>query len=129
MQEFYINQHSNNPALRMELICDGRYDYKKSDLFNKSIQNADVTFSMKNIENGVLKISKAKAEIVIADNDGCETKHLLQYKWKDRDVKEKGVFHAWFEINFKSDIYEGGVNFPVGKLIVPIEEKLIVYIM
>ena len=29
MQEFYINQHSNNPALRMELICDGRYDYKK----------------------------------------------------------------------------------------------------
>jgi hypothetical protein len=112
----------------MELICDGRYDYKKSDLFNKSIQNADVTFSMKNMENGILKISKAKAEIVVSDS-GCETKHLLQYNWKERDVKEKGVYNAWFEINFKSDIYEDNVNFPVGKLIVPIEEELTVYIM
>ena len=32
MQEFFINKHSINPVLRMELICDGRYDYKKSYL-------------------------------------------------------------------------------------------------
>jgi hypothetical protein len=128
MQEFYIRQHSVNPVLRMELICDGRYDYKKSDLFNKSIQNADITFSMKNTENGILKISKAKSEIVVADS-GCETKHILQYSWKERDVKEKGVFEAWFEINFHDDIYEDGVSFPVGKFIIPIEEKLIVNIM
>ena len=129
MQEFYIKQFSNNPSLRMELICDGRYDYKKSDLFNKSIQNADVVFSMKNVENNIIKISKAKAEIAVSGDAGCEEKYLLQYTWKDRDVKEKGVYEGWFEIDFKSDIYEDGVNFPVGKLIVPIEDKLIINII
>lgn len=129
MQEFYINQHSVNPVLRMELICDGRYDYKKSDLFNKSIQNATVTFSMKNTSNDILKISKAKADIVVAADMACETKHLLQYTWKERDVKEKGVYEGWFEIIFNDDIYEENIIFPKGKLIVPIEDKLIINII
>lgn len=127
MQEFYINQHSVNPVLRMELICDGRYDYK-NDLLNKSLQNSDVTFSMKNIENDILKIAKAEAKIVESYDSGCETKYLLQYDWKERDVKETGVFKAWFEINFKGDLKEGNKSFPSGKLIVPIEETLIVHI-
>lgn len=129
MQEFYIRQQSINPVLRMELICDGRYDYKKSDLFNKSIQNADVTFSMRNTETNILKVSKARADIVMANEFGCETRHLLQYSWKERDVKEKGTFEGWFEIIFHDDIYEEGVDFPTGKLIVPIEDKLIINII
>ena len=129
MQEFFINKKSLNPVLRMELISDGRYDYKKSNLFNKSIQNADVTFSMENVDNGMLKISKAKAEIVESSDGGCETKYLLQYTWKERDVKDSGTFNGWFEINFKDDIYEDGVVFPVGNLIVPIEDKLIINII
>jgi hypothetical protein len=128
MQEFFINQHSLNPILRMELICDGRYDYKKTNIFNHSIQNADVTFSMKNIDNGILKISKSKAEIVVANNESCETKYLLQYKWKERDVKECGTYKAWFEINFHGDLYEEGVQHPSGNLIVPIENELIINI-
>jgi uncharacterized protein YbbK (DUF523 family) len=129
MQEFYIKQHSVNPVLRMELICDGRYDYKKSDLFNKSIQNADVTFSMRNTDTNILKVSKAKAEIVTANEFQCGIKHILQYSWKERDVKEKGIFEGWFEIVFHDDMYEEGVDFPVGKLIVPIEDKLIINII
>jgi hypothetical protein len=113
----------------MELICDGKYDYKKSDLFNKSIQNANVTFSMRNKSNNILKISKSKADIVVSNNSGCETKHLLQYTWKPRDVKELGTFEGWFEINFNGDIYEENKNFPTGNLIVPIEDKLIIHII
>ena len=41
MQEFYINQGSVNPTLRMELINDGRYDYKKTNIFNNSILYAN----------------------------------------------------------------------------------------
>ena len=129
MQEFYINQNSLNPVLRMELICDGKYDYKKTDIYNKSIQNADVTFSMKNINNGILKISKSKAEIVTVDNESCETKYLLQYTWKNRDVKEKGTYKAWFEIIFYDDLYEEDTVFPTGNLIVPIEEELIINVL
>lgn len=129
MQEFYIKQNSVNPVLRMELICDGRYDYKKSNLFNKAIQDATVTFSMRNIENNILKVSKSKAEIISTNNGSCEDKFLLQYSWNARDVKDKGSFEAWFEIKFNGDIYEENVIFPVGNLIVPIEDKLIIHIM
>lgn len=129
MQEFYINQNSVNPVLRMELIQDGKFDYKKSKLFNNSIQNATVTFSMKNIETNILKVSKSKADVVTSNNGGCETKLLLQYKWKERDVKEKGTYKAWFEIKFDGDIYEEGVEYPTGNLIVPIENELMVYVL
>lgn len=128
MQEFFINKGSLNPVLRMELICDGRYDYKKSLIYNNAIQNADVTFSMKNTSNDVLKVSKAKAEIVTATDTGCEEKNILQYIWKKRDINETGVFKGWFEIVFHGDIYEEGVQYPSGNLIVPIEDELIIYV-
>jgi hypothetical protein len=129
MQEFYINQNSVNPVLRMELTCDGRYDFKKSNIFNHSIQNADITFSMKNTENGILKISKNKAEVIQSNDDGCEEKYMIQYSWNKRDVREKGKYKGWFEINFKGDLYEGGVPHPNGNLIVPIEDELMIYIL
>lgn len=129
MQEFYINQNSLNPVLRMELIHDGKYDYKKFNTFNNAIQNADVTFSMKNIENDVIKISKSKADIVLSNNGGCEDKYLLQYSWTKRDVKEKGVYKGWFEISFNEDLYEDGVVYPKGNLIIPIENELMIYIL
>jgi hypothetical protein len=128
MQEFFINKGSVNPVLRMELVCDGRFDYKKSYIFNHAIEDASVTFSMINRENNQLKISKSKAEIVEVPTNGCETKHLLQYSWKPRDVKEAGTFKAWFEITFNGDIKEEGMKYPTGNLIVPIEEELIIYI-
>lgn len=128
MQEFFINQNSLNPVLRMELVCDGKYDYKKNYIYNNAIQNADVTFSMQNTYNGVLKISKSKAEIVTASDTGCETKQILQYKWKKRDVNEKGVYKGWFEINFNDDISEDGIEYPTGNLIIPIEDYLVIQI-
>lgn len=129
MQEFYINKNSLNPVLRLELISDGKFDFKKSDLFNKSIQNATVTFSMRNIENNILKISKASADIVLSNMSSCEPKYLLQYKWKERDVKEKGTYKGWFEIKFNGDLYEENKEHPSGNLIVPIKEELMVIIL
>lgn len=128
MQEFFINKNSVNPVLRMELISDGRFDYKKSYIYNNAIEDASVTFSMENRENGQLKVSKAKAEIIEISTNGCETKHVLQYAWKSRDVKESGSFKGWFEIKFNGDIKEDGIQYPTGNLIVPIEDELIIYI-
>ena len=128
MQEFFINKDSLNPVLRMELISDGKYDYKKSLIYNNAIQNASVTFSMRNIENGILKVSKAKAEVVTATDSGCESKNIIQYSWKKRDVNEAGTYKGWFEIKFNGDIYEDGIQYPSGNLIVPIEDELISHI-
>lgn len=123
MQEFFIMKGSVNPVLEMELINDGRYDFQKS-LLNDALQDSVVTFNMKSEETGILKISQAKANIVLANEDSCQERYILQYKWKERDVKQEGVFYGWFEIKFNGNLTSDGIEYPKGNLIVPIEEDL-----
>jgi hypothetical protein len=123
MQEFFINKGSINPVLEMELINDGRYDFQKS-LINEALQDSVVTFSMKDEETNLLKISNAKANVVLADENSCQERYILQYEWKERDVKTEGVYKGWFEIKFNGQLYSEGIKYPTGNLIVPIEEEL-----
>ena len=71
MQEFFINKGSVLPVLEMELVKDGRYDFHKS-LINDALQDSVVTFSMADEETGILKVAKAPADIVMADEDSCQ---------------------------------------------------------
>lgn len=128
MQYHYINQFSMNPPLRIELINDGKYDFMKAYEFNNAIQDADVTFSMRNVIDGKLKVSKATANIVLVDQNSCDERYILEYKWKKRDVNEKGQFIGRFEIIFNGDIKEEGIEYPKGNLIVPIVEELTIMI-
>ena len=127
-QEFFIRKGSVNPVLRMELIKDGRYDFKKS-MIDNAIQDSVVKFYMKDVETGLLKVAKADADIVLAQEEGCEEKYILQYKWKERDTKKEGTYEGWFEINFNGNLKEEGVDYPSGKMIVPIQEKLQILIL
>lgn len=128
MMEFIIKKGSVNPVLRMELIKDGRYDFKKS-MIDNAIQDSVVKFYMKDVETGLLKVAKADADIVLAQEEGCEEKYILQYKWKERDTKKEGTYEGWFEINFNGNLKEEGVDYPSGKMIVPIQEKLQIIIL
>lgn len=126
-QYFFINKNSELPYLRMELIDNGVDTYDK---FHYAIQNTDsVTFSMWDAENGVRKISNARADIVLDENSGCEERYLIEYKWNKRDVDEPGTYKGLFKINFNGNIYKEGVSFPSGTLIMPIEEDLIITVM
>ena len=127
-QYFEIKKNSTLPSLMVNLIDDGTYDFCRRDIYNNAIQNADITFSMKD-ENGILKISKAKASIVKCCDCNCTESYSIEYKWNKRDTKEAGVFDAFFEINFKNDLYEEGVSYPEGNLIMPIHEQLKIHIL
>ena len=127
-QYFEIKKNSTLPSLMVNLIDDGTYDFCRRDIYNNAIQNADITFSMKD-ENGILKISKAKAGIVKCCDCNCTESYSIEYKWNKRDTKEAGVFDAFFEINFKNDLYEEGVSYPEGNLIMPIHEQLKIHIL
>jgi hypothetical protein len=83
---------------------------------------------MRNVDTEILKISNAKCNIVLADNTGCEEKYVIEYKWKERDTKEAGIFQGWFTIDFNGNITENEIDYPEGRLIVPISEDLIIYI-
>lgn len=128
MMEFIIKKGSVNPVLRMELIKDGRYDFKKS-MIDNAIQDSVVKFYMKDVETDLLKVAKADADIVLAQEEGCEEKYILQYKWKERDTKKEGIYEGWFEINFNGNLKEEGVDYPSGKMIVPTQEKLQIIIL
>ena len=128
MQEFSVRAGANYPALRMELIEDGRYDFHKAKI-NNALQDSDVVFSMKDIETGILKVSKAKAVIKNADTEGCEDKYVVEYDWQTRDTAKPGIYEGWFDIDFKGDVVEAGVDYPsAGKLRVPVTEDLLIYV-
>lgn len=127
MQEFFIIKGSTNPVLEMELIDDGRYDFRKS-IFTDALQDSVVTFNMRDNETGVMKISKAKANVVMAAEDTCENKYVLQYKWKERDVNRVGTYQGWFDISFNGNIVSDGIDYPTGNLKVPIEESLLIIV-
>ena len=127
-QDFYINNNSTLPVLRMELINDGRYDFYRSDVINKALQDAVITFSMKNVDSGLWKISNASCNLMLEDSNGCEERYLIEYQWKPRDTKEPGIYQGFFIISFNGNISEYGVDFPQGKLIMPISEDLIIHI-
>lgn len=129
MQEFYINKGNTLPKLRMELINSGRFDFHRANLYNNAIQNADITFSMKDSENGILKVSEMPARAVLEEDAGCEERYVLEYAWKERDTKTPGIYEAWFTIRFHgSDIYEAGQEYPDGILNLPIQEHLLIYV-
>ena len=118
---FYINQFSELPSLRMELIHNGLDDYDK---FSECIQNADITFTMVNRDTGIVKVANAPCYITLKEGDACVEDYLICYDWKRRDTSEKGNFIGHFSIVFSDQIVSEIDTFPKGELIMPIREEL-----
>jgi len=119
MQEFYINKDSTLPLLKMELINNGGYDFNK---FYELIQNATVTFNMKNTETGVIKIANKAA--IISPKDSCDEEYFICYKWDKKDTKLKGKYSGSFTVTFG----ELDPTYDTMELIIPIQEELIIYV-
>lgn len=147
MQYFYINQNSELPTLRMELINDGKFEFIKNNYFNLAIQNTQsITFSMWDESNNLV-ISNAPCNLILND-ESCEDVYIIEYKWKKRDTKKKGQFKGQFKITFNDDLKVSGEEFSIykrktekelefeisdakyieGTLIMPIYEDLTIFI-
>lgn len=117
--DFSINKNSTLPVLNMELIKDGRYTYKE---FNDKVQNANIYFTMANIETGVKVIGKKAATLTLKNQyDGCEDEeYYLTYQFSAKETSKPGTYVA----NFILEFLDG-----TGTLIVPIREELYVHIL
>lgn len=124
-QQFFITKGSTLPNLRMEVIHDGRHDFRK---FYAAVQNADVTFNMWEQDTAVRKIANAPAHVVAKDTDGCEEKYVIEYRWNKRDTATAGTYIGQFRIVFGDDIVMDGVTFPSGEMNVPIAEDLLIHV-
>ena len=100
--EFFINKNSNLPPLKMELVNDGRNDFRK---FFEKIQNATIKFNMYDVNNNV---------------GGDEPEYYIVYNWSDRDTKKPGKYNGEFVITFLDG---------TGTLLAPIRDKLFINVL
>lgn len=115
---FNINKNATLPQLKLELINDGRNDFRK---FHEQIQNANIFFTMTDINTGVKKIAKKITGVVQKLPENCVGEEFyIVYNFTSRDTSVAGNFVGQFEIEF----LDGS-----GLLIVPIQENLYINIL
>ncbi len=119
--EFFINKDSNLPPLKMELVNDGRNDFRK---FFEKIQNATIKFNMWDVNNNVKRIANSSASIELkceaCDIGGDEPEYYIRYDWSNRDTHKPGKYNGEFVITFLDG---------TGTLIAPIRDKLFINVL
>jgi len=113
------------PILSMMLINDGRHDFHK---FHEMIQDAEVTFSMKDIDTGVFKVANAPAFVKQFGDACCEDQYIVCYQFSKREVQKPGKYFGYFTIKFLDDLKSDESEYPHGVLRVPIRDELVVVV-
>jgi hypothetical protein len=116
--DFFINHNSTLPILTMELIQDGRNDFKR---FHMQIQNANIFFSMIDTETGIKKISKqpASCQLKPKGNPDELDEYYVIYQFREKDTNKVGSYKAQFTIEFLDDS---------GTFITPVRDELFIHV-
>ena len=114
--EFFIKKGATLPVLKMQIVKDGRNDFRN---FMEELENAVITFSMRDEGTGILKIASKPAYITekFFDNPDAPEEFYIYYNFTANDTKTPGRYLGEFSIT-TSD----------GELIVPIRESLFINI-
>lgn len=119
--DFLIKKNATLPMVILELIQDGRNDYKN---FHEKVQNATITFSMYDVETGVKKIGCKTATCLCKTcgngNDCDEEQYYIAYQFTGKDTSKAGRYVGQFTITF----LDGS-----GTLITPIREELFINVL
>jgi hypothetical protein len=119
--EFFINKNSTLPKLKMELVNDGRNNFRE---FYEKVQNALIKFTMYDVETNVKKIANAKATIQLKDPNcsigGDKPEYYIVYKFTSKDTKRVGRYSGQFTITFLDG---------TGTLIAPIRDDLYINVL
>jgi hypothetical protein len=117
-QHFFIKKNSTLPIIKMKVVNDGRFDYKK--VFDR-LENSAITFSMVD-EKGIPRVFNQQGLIIPVEKENCpeDEEFYVGYQFKLKDTKKVGCYKAEFKIDFLDD----GAT-----LIVPIREDLFVNVV
>ena len=114
--EFFIAKNATLPILKMQVVKDGRSDYKR---FMDSLELSTIFFTMIDVATGIPKIVAAPCEIVnITLPSGADTEYYVYFKFTSTDTDTPGRYQGQFLI--KNDD---------GNLILPLRESLFVNVM
>jgi hypothetical protein len=109
--EFIIKENTTLPVLMMQVVNDGRSDYKT---FMESLEVSKIYFSMIDVENGIPKIVSSPADIVpIRLPEGSEPQYYIYYRFSSDNTNKVGRYTGQFLIQNDE-----------GNLILPLREEL-----
>jgi hypothetical protein len=116
--EFFINKESTLPVLKLELIQDGRNDFRH---FFELIQNGNIYFTMTDIVTGIKRIGRKRAGTALVTPPSCVgDEYYLVYQFSAKETARVGRYVGQFTIDFLDG---------TGTLIVPIHEELFINVL
>jgi hypothetical protein len=115
--EFFIAQNSTLPILKMEFDFNGK---SSTEDFNSVLENSTILFSMKNVENGNLKIINKIGGFTnkIFTEPNAKVEYYLYYKFSLLDTNKVGRYEGEFTL-ISDD----------GTLVIPIKDKLYINVI
>jgi hypothetical protein len=114
-QYFYIKKNSTKPILKLKVVNDGRFDYKK---LHEELENSAISFSMYDIINNKFKIFR-KQGVLIPVEDVLD-EYYIGYIFNQKETDTPGIYKIEFKIDFFSDN---------SSLIIPIRDDIYVNII
>jgi hypothetical protein len=114
-QYFYIKKNSTKPILKMKVVNDGRFDYKK---LHEELENAAITFSMYDVNKNEYKIYRKQG--ILIPIDGVQDEYYIGYVFNEKETNKPGLYKIEFKIDFFSDN---------SSLIVPIRDDVYVNVV
>jgi hypothetical protein len=119
--EFFINKDSTLPKLKMELVNDGRNDFRK---FYEKIQNATITFTMYDVGTKIKRIACSSASIEMSVANDClntETPtYYITFQFSELQTSRVGRYNGYYTITFLDG---------TGTLIAPIRDELYINVL
>jgi hypothetical protein len=114
--EFFIKRNATLPLLKLAIIKNGRSDYNN---FMELLETSTIFFSMVNVETGIPKIISKPAGFVEKTfiDPNAEPEYYIYYQFTNTDTNLIGKYEGQFLV--KTDD---------GNLILPIREKLFIYV-
>lgn len=121
--EFFIRQNASKPIIKLRLIDDGK-NYKSA--YNEELINANITLEMFDVETQEYKILDGQCNLStrIKNYNTTTDEYYIIYQFTEADTSEKGRYEGIVTIQFKdTDLND------TSKLIIPIQEKLIINVI
>jgi hypothetical protein len=114
--EFFIKRNATLPVLKLQVVKDGRSDYNN---FMELLETSSIFFSMVNSDTGIPKIMSKPAGFVEKTfiDPNAEPEYYIYYQFTNTDTNLNGKYEGQFLV--KTDD---------GNLILPIREKLFIYV-
>lgn len=119
---FYINQNSEEPSLKLKLIDDGIFDKSK---FNDILVDASITLDLYDTKTGnpILLDSKCSVVTSYTKFNFVNYDYIIIHKFNKKTTKNKGIFEAKITIKY-DDSYSSDRS-----LILPLHEKLFINVI